>query len=422
MAKRDLDVVVFGATGITGRRVSAHLAERYADDGARWAAAARDSGKLARVLAEDGIEGAETIAAELDDERSLAELASRAKVVLNLVGPYTLYGRPVIEACVSGGAHYVDLTGEIPFARAVIDEFDSRAAEAGVKVVQVSGFEALPPDLAVLLAAEAARERWGDDLAEVDLQIETTGVPPGLPRPSDLLSGGTMQSIAAIAGSENSVVATDPAALIADPAFAAAVRERSPIAIAPRRSASGDVIAPMTPAAYINPAVIHRTAELSAPGERPEPFRYREGIAIPGPELTVPLRFAAAGAMSALQAGFSTLARSRRPALKRSIASALSAVLPSSGFGPAPDRLEDWSWRVNVEARTAGGNEVRVAADADGHPGYLATARILGEAGLLLAEAGATPERSGVLTPAIALGTGSAQRFEAARLRFSVGQ
>ena len=75
---------------------------------------------------------------------------------------------------------------------------------------------------------------------------------------------------------------------------------------------------------------------------------------------------------------------------------------------------------MRVDGRTAGGNEVRVDVDADGHPGYLATARMLGEAGLLLAEEGATPDVAGCLTPAIALGTASAPRFEAAKLRFSV--
>jgi short subunit dehydrogenase-like uncharacterized protein len=73
-----------------------------------------------------------------------------------------------------------------------------------------------------------------------------------------------------------------------------------------------------------------------------------------------------------------------------------------------------------IEGRTTGGNVVRATVDADGHPGYLATARMLGEAGLLLAEPGATPERSGCLTPATALGTQSAGRFERARVRFSV--
>ena len=75
---------------------------------------------------------------------------------------------------------------------------------------------------------------------------------------------------------------------------------------------------------------------------------------------------------------------------------------------------------MSVDARTTGGRPVRVEVDADGHPGYLATARMMGEAGLLLAEPGATPERAGCITPATALGTGSAERFARSRVRFSV--
>ena len=75
-------------------------------------------------------------------------------------------------------------------------DLDARATEAGVKIVQVCGFEALPPDLAVQLLVDAARERWDDELAEADVAISFTGQPPGLPRPSDMISGGTFQSMA----------------------------------------------------------------------------------------------------------------------------------------------------------------------------------------------------------------------------------
>jgi short subunit dehydrogenase-like uncharacterized protein len=75
---------------------------------------------------------------------------------------------------------------------------------------------------------------------------------------------------------------------------------------------------------------------------------------------------------------------------------------------------------MSIEARTRGGQEVAVAVDGEGHPGYLTTATMLGEAGLMLADAGATPDRAGCLTPAVALGTESIDRFERARLRFSV--
>jgi short subunit dehydrogenase-like uncharacterized protein len=420
VSERDLDVVVFGATGITGRQVAAYLAERADEVGMRWAAAARDPAKLEQVLGEIGVTAPETIVADLEDPASLAAMASRARVVLNLVGPYTLYGRPVIEACVANGAHYVDLTGEIPFVRQMIDAFDEPAKRAGVKIVQVCGFESVPPDLAVRLAAETARERWGDELASADLEASVTG-PPGLPRPSDMISGGTFQSLAAAAGGDDASAVTDPAALITDPGIAETVRRVSPIAVAPRRGGGGAVIAPMAPAAFINPAVIQRTAALLAAedGATTQPFRYREGIRLGGGAATLPLRYAMAGALSATQAGVAAAARAR-PSVRRRMGGALSKVLPSSGFGPAADRLEAWKWHMLVDAVTTGGRAVRVEVDADGHPGYLATARMLGEAGLLLAEPGATPERAGCLTPATALGTASVDRFARARVRFSL--
>ena len=159
--QRDLDVVVFGATSVTGRRVAAYLHERAAEGGGSWAPAARDAAKLERTMAEVGAEPAESIAADVGDPDSLLAMASRAKVVLNLVGPYTRYATPVIEACVEGGAHYVDLTGEIPFVRRMIDRYDGAAREAGVKIVQVGGFEALPPDLGVRLAARGGGRALG---------------------------------------------------------------------------------------------------------------------------------------------------------------------------------------------------------------------------------------------------------------------
>ncbi len=420
VGERNLDVVVFGATGVTGRRVAAYLAERAAETGARWAAAARDAAKLERVLGEVGVSAPETIRADLDDPGSLAEMASRARVVLNLVGPYTLYGRPVIEACVAGGAHYVDLTGEIPFVRQTIDAFHARAVEARVKLVQVCGFEALPPDLAVLLASETARERWGESLETADLEVSARG-PRGLPRLSDAVSGGTLQSMIAVMSGEDTSALTDPAALVADPAVAAEIRRRSPISLAPRGGAGGAVIAPMAPAAFINPAVIQRSAALLA-AEDPTgtpPCRYREGLALEGATATLALRYAIAGALSGTQVAFAGIARTG-PSTRARVANALRAIFPTSGFGPAADRLEDWTWRISLRARTVGGHDVAVEVRADGHPGYLATARMLGEVGLLLAEPGATPSRAGCLTPATALGTACLGRFERARVRFSV--
>jgi len=237
-----------------------------------------------------------------------------------------------------------------------------------------------------------------------------------------MISGGTLQSLVAAARGEDPSSITDPAALVADAATAAEIRRRSPISVMPRRNPGGAVIAPMAPAAFINPAVIHRTAALVAAesGTPGQPFRYREGVALRGSAASLPLRYAAAGALASAQAVLGRVARAQ-PSVRRRMAGALGAILPSSGYGPAAERLEGWQWRMSIAARTTAGHEAGIEVDADGHPGYLATARMLCEAGLLLAERGATPERAGCLTPATALGTGCVERFERARLRFSVG-
>ena len=415
MGDREFDVVVVGATGVTGRRVAAYLSRRADETGANWAAAARDGEKLAAVLGDVGADGAATITLDIGDETALRALAARAKVVLNLVGPYTRHARPLIAACVEGGSHYLDLSGEIPFVRSVIRDFDTLARDAGVAVVQVCGFEALPPDLAVLLAAETARTRWDDELAAVDLEVRVKP-PPGLPRPSDGISGGTGQSMAEVTGDRDAAVAADSAALVGDPARALAVRETSPIEVGIRRGPGGSVIAPMAPAAFINPAVIQRTAELTAPGEPAPPFRYREGVALDGGAATLPVRLAAAGALAATQLGMRR-ALLAGPVARRRVSSALSRILPSSGFGPDPDRLEDWRWSMRVEAATRGEHRIEVEVEAVGHPGYLTTAKMLGEAGLILA--GSAPGSFGCVTPAAALGTGSIAQLEHAGLRIS---
>jgi short subunit dehydrogenase-like uncharacterized protein len=142
-------------------------------------------------------------------------------------------------------------------------------------------------------------------------------------------------------------------------------------------------------------------------------------MALDGNAASLPLRFAAAGALAGPQAVMRSVTRAG-PAVRQRVAGAMGRILPSSGFGPTGERLQQWESRMSVETRTHTGHVVTVEVDSEGHVGFLATARMLGEAGLLLAEPGATPERAGCLTPATALGTACVERFARARLRFSV--
>lgn len=175
---------------------------------------------------------------------------------------------------------------------------------------------------------------------------------------------------------------------------------------------------PRLPVAYINPAVIHRTAVLASP-ESLRPFCDREGVAIARGACSLPLRFGLAVALAGLQASLRSALRAS-PATRRRVARAMQGLLPASGYGPESDRLEGREWSMSLTAHTTGGQTMGVRADGLGHPGYLSTARMLGETGLLLCDDAATPERAGCLTPAAALGTASVGRFERAGLRFTL--
>ena len=163
---RDFDLVVFGATGLTGKLVVEQLIGvdrllRGPDGARRWAVAGRDRVRVARVLSDFSLDDVEILVADLDDGSSLRALALRTAVVLNLAGPYTSKAQNLIAACVEGGSSYVDLSGEIPLLRRVIDRFDESARRAGVQIVQMAGWEAMPADLATLVACKRAVDGGG---------------------------------------------------------------------------------------------------------------------------------------------------------------------------------------------------------------------------------------------------------------------
>ena len=277
----------------------------------------------------------------------------------------------------------------------------------------------------MLLAAETARERWGEELAEADLEVSVEQPAGRMPRPSrhDLRRDPAEPRRGARAATDAGAV-TDPAALITDPALAAEVRHAQPDLARARAAARRRGDRADGPRRVHQPGrdPAHRGADRGRRGEAAVPFRYREGIADPGQ------RRDPAAALRA---------RPARLAGTQAAVAALTRAQPASAGAAPPDRLRARAPRPPASARRAigsrsgpGGMSSTPAppvgttsastVDADGHPGYLATARMLGEAGLLLAENGATPDRAGCLTPATALGTDCIDRFELAGLRFSV--
>ena len=153
---RDLDVVLFGATGFVGKLTAEYLA-RAAPDGARIGLAGRSPEKLNRVREGLGARAADwpLIVADSHDRAALAELAAQTTAVATTVGPYRRYGVALVEACAAAGTHYADLTGETLFMRETIERFDAPARASGARVHNC-GFDSIPSDIGVLVLHEAA--------------------------------------------------------------------------------------------------------------------------------------------------------------------------------------------------------------------------------------------------------------------------
>lgn len=159
---RDFDVIVYGATGFTGRLVAEYLVQAYPDRAGRWAMAGRSLDKLAEVRDLIGAP-ADTplVAANADDPASLQAMAERATVILTTVGPYQLYGSGLVAACVKAGTAYVDLCGEPAWMRQMIDMHHEEAKASGARIVFSCGFDSIPFDLGVLTLQEAAKSKFG---------------------------------------------------------------------------------------------------------------------------------------------------------------------------------------------------------------------------------------------------------------------
>jgi short subunit dehydrogenase-like uncharacterized protein len=151
---RKYDLILFGATGFTGQIIAAYLSSHAEKEGITWAISGRDQTKLQELR--DSFKGIvpDTIVADINDISSLDKLAGAAKILLNTVGPFNLYGYPVVEACINNGTHYLDLSGEPAFVNRIYADFHEKANAAQVAVVNCCGFDSIPADYAAWLTVK----------------------------------------------------------------------------------------------------------------------------------------------------------------------------------------------------------------------------------------------------------------------------
>ncbi|MFP4518064.1 MAG: saccharopine dehydrogenase family protein [Oceanicaulis sp.] len=376
MSRREFDIVVYGATGFTGRLVAEFLASHHPE--LNFAMAGRSEGKLKSVRDEIGAP-ADTplIVADSDDHQSLLSMSGRAEAVISTVGPYQLYGEPLLRACALNGTDYVDLCGEPAWMKDMIEKYDAQAKESGARLVLSCGFDSVPFDLGVLFLQEEAIRRSGQPITRVKGRVRSM---------KGTFSGGTAASLratmqAAMRKPAILGILRDPFALT--PGFEG---PDQPSGLLPRHEDDlGKWAAPFV-MAPINTKNVHRTNFLLG-HPYGEDFKYDEMV------LTSPG-----------EAG-----RKMAEAAQEMMKNPFGANPPKPGEGPTKEERESGFYDVLFVAEMPGGETLRYGVKGRYDPGYGSTSRMLAETGIALLSCEAD---GGIGTPGSFLGKALVDRLQ----------
>lgn len=395
MSQRPLDIALYGATGFTGR-----LAARYLADHAptlRWGLAGRDADKLVKIRDSLGPEFADRPLLIADSSRpeTLHELAAQARVLITTAGPYMRYGSPVVAACVEQGTDYVDITGETPWVREMIDQHHERAKEKGLRIVPLCGFDSIPSDLGAYLAVQALRA-----------QGQATRWARGYVTMKGGAGGGTVASALNLAETGQVKLLGKPLLLNPkerqDPAEKARSRDQREARYDPR---IGAWTAPFF-METVNSRVVRRSNALFA----------AEGLGY-GEQFTYGECTRAGSRWQAmtLTAGMAVSVALMSQGWGRAL---VSKLMPAPGAGPSEQIRAEGFTRMHMLAEGEGGAKVAIRIEERADPGFGFTTKCLCEAALALAtQREALPDRAGLLTPATAFGEVLAERLRAAGVR-----
>lgn len=405
---RPLDLIVFGASGFTGRLVAEVLQARTQQEpGLRWALAGRQQARLEAVRADIGAPpDLPLCVADAADPASMARLARQARALISTVGPYQRHGTRLVQACAEAGTDYLDLCGEPLWMAQQIPLLQGPAAASGARIVFSCGFDSIPFDLGVVHLQQAMSERFGSAAQEVRARVRVM---------KGTLSGGTAAS--ALATFEQIAAQPALARVMADP-FALTPGFRGPSQPDGRSAAYDDWARAWTGPfvmAPINTKNVHRTHALRGhPWGRDFVYSERQltGQAGQGDEGRSRAR------AMARQSRLTEWLLGRKPTralLER-------WVLPKPGDGPDARARERGRFELLFTGCTPAGERLSTVVSGDRDPGYGSTSRMLGEAALcLLQDIGREATAGGVWTPGAALGLALVRRLQAhAGLRFEV--
>ncbi len=402
---RRLDLVLYGASGFVGRQTVAYIA-RHAHS-LRWAVAGRSEAKLRQVLAQVGGSAAEAqvIVADAHDATALEALAAATRVVLSSAGPYSVFGSDLVWACVRRGTHYVDITGETPWVRELIDRHHEQAQREGTCIVPGCGFDSVPSDIGAWMLTRAMLERHREASVDIKASFAMKGG----------VNGGTVASLLNIMAQGRDEALQQPFLLNPEGTVPADVKRHAD-PFAPHHDE--DLQAWLGPFLMgpINTRVVRRSAALwRARGDEgyADDFHYQEYMHH-GDGAAAAL--AAAGASSAAVTGQGALSLAPMRWL-------LAKVTPAPGEGPSERAMDEGFFRCRLVARSASGHRLRGTVSDRGDPGNRATTKFVCEAALALVhDARYLPGggEGGVLTPATAFGDVLVNRLRQAGMKLEV--
>jgi short subunit dehydrogenase-like uncharacterized protein len=405
MTSKPHDLIVFGATGFTGRLVAEYLNTTYGvGRDVKWAMAGRSLDKLKRVRDELGIsEALPLLVADASDTAALKALVAQTRVVITTVGPYQLHGNELVAACTDAGTDYVDLCGEPGWMAQQIPVLQKPAAASGARIVFSCGFDSIPFDLGVVFLQHEAMQRFGEPLVRVHGRVKTM---------KGTFSGGTAASLLATmeaVGRDRSLIKTlgNPYALV--PGFKGPRQPNDGVAEYDELAKAWTAPFVMAP---INTKNVHRTHALRGHPWGTD-FVYSERM------LTGK---GAKGEQRAKKIARNTKIQNVLLAIGPTRALIRRFALPKPGEGPNKHQRETGHYELLFVGQTAGGQTLSATVKGDRDPGYGSTCKLITESALCLIEdVNHQMAPGGVWTPGAAMGLTLANRLQArAGLSFAI--
>lgn len=409
MSEAQYDFVVFGATSFVGKILCQYLIENYRNDSdIKWAMAGRSRAKMDALKQELGSKAKNIpqIVADASDENSLREFVGNTKVVISTVGPYALYGEPLVKACAELGTDYCDLTGEVQWIRRMLTKYEEIAKNSGARIVHSCGFDSIPSDLGVYFLQQHSLGKYGESCHTVKMRVKE--VKGGA-------SGGTVASAVNLteeASKDKGLLRelADPYSICPDNT----VKNPQPqdLVFACRESEFNSWVGPFVMAG-INTRMVHRSAAIAGQPYGNH-FYYNEGVLTgAGIKAFLKAQVLALGSLAFFNA-LTYIGPVRRFFAKH--------IAPQPGEGPSPQEQHDGYYDFRFHGTTESGKAVQVKVTGDRDPGYGSTSKILAEAGICLAKDFPKEETvGGFWTPATMFGNTLIKRLEAnAGLTFEV--